>query len=146
MVERIHKVETDSLRVERKEEASDEHEDKSQKGQSEKEEQDEFAPKLSFEKWTGKKVSKSQSPQLLWNQRAASQTAISEADAQDEISEPAQKEKTIEEATTSTTITFLRAAGILSLGGQPRWGTISLYILAFLGFLVALTIVINALL
>ncbi len=144
MVERIPKIESDALRIQRKEDADDDQQRGKRGQQGEQEDHDEFAPKLDFKKWTGKQASSSASHQSLW-EKHHTKSAEGEPALEPEIVE-ASDETTVEESTQSTTITFLRASGIMGAHGRPQWGTIALYTFALIGFIFTVSFVINALL
>lgn len=144
MVERIPKVQSDQFRLQRKDKASDDHSGGGQEEQQE-EEKDEFGAKADFSKWTGDKDAGAQRQPSLWErQPSAGQTRET---GLGESMESQLTEKTpLEEMTGSTTMTFLRAAGLITIAGSPRWGMITLYTLSFIGFLVAFISVMSALL
>ncbi len=145
MVDRIPKVESDAMKVLRKEDTSDEHGGGGKQKQEEQEEHDEFAPKLDFKKWTGDKDAGGQHHPSLWDKRpAATHEEESVSAKTDEPIEVTAEETTIEEVTTSTTITFLRAVGFLDDNRHYQWGTIGLYFFAIVGIVIALSFVIRA--
>ncbi len=139
MVDRIPKIESDSMRVLHKEDATDEHGGRGRHQPSQEEqEQDAFGPKLDFKDWTGKKPATTRHPSL-WEKPTTESVAAP-------TPPPSEDEPTVEEPTLSTTITFLRATGILGANRRPQWGTISLYVFSFIGLVVAVTFVVSALL
>lgn len=148
MVERLKKIETNTFRVQRRESGKEEHEGKRQQGQTsdEQEKHDEFAPKLDFTKWTGDEAAAAQHQPSLWERRPAAGSPEPEPPKPPQAAIEGDEEKTLEEQTLSTSITFLRAAGLIKREGGPRWSTISLYALAFVGFLISVIFVLNALL
>jgi len=146
MVERIPKVESDVFRVQHKEDASDDKE--RQRRQEKHEEHDEFAPKLDFKKWTGDKSKPSPAHQSLWNRTPSTSVGEPQGPEVGEAvpTEMAEEPVYYEEQTTSTTITFLRAVGLVNRQGGPQWGTILLYAFALIGLVATVTFVINVLL
>lgn len=146
MVDRIPKVESNTMKVLSKEDTSDEHGGQGkQNPQDQQEEHDQFAPKLDFNKWTGDKTSEGQHHPSLWDKRPAS--THSDANTANDPQEPIEvtsEETTMEEVTTSTTITFLRAVGFINKDRHFQWGTIGLYFFAIVGIVIALSFVIRA--
>lgn len=142
MVERIKKVEPDRMRIQRKEDPRDDQHGKSGQEQAE-EERDSFAPKLDVKKLVGEETASAGRHPSLWERRLTPRPAPAEGTHETTL---AGGEGTSEEVTVSTTITFLRAAGLINRRGTPRWGTIALYFFALIGFLFTVIFLLSALL
>ena len=133
------------MRVQRKEDTTDDQQSSGQQEQhSEEDEKSRFAPKLDFKRAMREEGSANAPHRRLWDQpRAAHSEAKGAQTSFMETSAPQLEEE--EEVTHSTTITFLRAVGLLRSSGHLNWATISLYSLALIGVVVAVVFLVNAL-
>lgn len=146
MVERIPKVDVDRMRVQRKEEADDDQRSGGQPDQQaeEEEKKSSFTPKLDFKKAMGEESTAPAAHQTLWQQPTV---AKSETAPQSGPSSTAGAEmEGEEEVTHSTTITFLRAVGLVKMSGRLNWATVSLYAFALIGFVSTVIFLLHALL
>ncbi len=145
MVDRIRKIETDPLRLVRKDDAGEEKQGQQQQ-EDHQEEHDEFSQKLDFEKWTGDTTKNASTGPSLWEPKLSAPTSD---ETKAKPTEDTARQAIVsedDEPTESASITFFRAAGLFDLRGDPQWVTIGLYSLALLGFLLTVIFVVNALL
>jgi len=127
MVEHIKKIDSSHFKVQQRQETRDKRQSQQQASESE-EEKDRFAKKEDFTKVLSDESEGRKQKASLWNQRLPPQSSGKK---------PESALKEIEEFSVSTsTITFLRAAGILDQHGHPRWSFVGLYSLALIGFVV----------
>jgi nitric oxide reductase activation protein len=147
MVERIPKVEVDRMRVQRKEDAADDQQSGGQPDQQtdEEEKKSRFTPKLDFKKAMGEESAAPAPHQTLWQRPTVTKR---ETPPHQTGSETTAEAETIEaeEVTHSTTITFLRAVGLVRMSGRLNWATVSLYAFALIGFVSTVIFLLNALL
>jgi len=148
MVERIPKVETDPLRLVRKDDAGEEREGHGQQEQNEEhEERDDFSQNMDFKKWTGRDQAGSAHHPSLWERKPETLKSERAPTTEDESTERVSTRNLQEdEPTVSQSLSFFRATGLRNMRGEPRWATIGLYALALLGFVITAIFVLNALL
>lgn len=147
MVDRIPKVDVDRMRVQRKEDAADDQGSGGHPEQQadEEEKKSSFAPKVDFKKAMRNDSAAPASHQTLWQRPTVpmSETATQQGDiatrAKPEMVED-------EEVTHSTTITFLRAVGLIKRTGRLNWATLSLFAFALIGFVSTVIFLLHALL
>lgn len=145
MVDRIDKVDTGHLRVDQKEGAHDEGGGQSSpQYDSPEQEKDEFGPKADFKTFIGTERQGKRPKSSFWNLSPAASSGARAEGAENRETELSHDFD--EEDTASTTITFLRAAGILDRRGSPRWFFIGLYGFAGIGVLFTMALILRILL
>jgi len=120
MVDKIKTVDPDRFRVQRRDQPRDQRHSQQQESEEEK---DQFATKANYSKVLPDEGKQKPS---LWGKRPAAQPDATS------LQETADKEFT----TSVSTISFLRAIGIISTEGHPRWILVGLYSLALIGVVV----------
>lgn len=141
MVDQIKKLETDRFRVQHKEDPTDD-QGSQQQGQGEEEERDGFERPARYDKVLADERKSTGRHASLWSDppRPSAQ-AVGPGEIAPTIEAPLLREEITEtdalaeETTFSTTITFLKAAGLVDASGRPRFSFILLYGLALIGFI-----------
>lgn len=139
MVEHIKKIEPDHLHVQRRDEAHDDEEGRKRQGEEEEQEgeKDRFGAKVHYGKVLTDEARTMRHQTSLWNQVPAPPPRVATAPPESETggaTEPEVTGETDEFTFSTTTITFLRAAGLIDRHGRPRWPYVTLYGLALIGF------------
>ncbi len=131
MVDHIKKIEPDHFRVQQREEAQDEEHGKRQPQEDPegKEEKDHFGAKANYKQVLTDESGGRRQQGSLWSRMPAPPVQ------KEDTAEPASPAHITEEFTVSTTtVTFLRAVGLIDNRGKPRWPFLTLYGLALVGF------------
>jgi hypothetical protein len=139
MVDKIHKVDVDSLRTRYTEKKPrDEERGSAKKDQEEgQDSRDEFEKsKLDYKKVIADE-SASRHQASLWNQAPSKELHSVEKELEESVTEIGGEE--------SSVIVLLQAIGILKLNRRPHWGYVSLFAFALIGFFTTFIFVLNAL-
>lgn len=133
MVEYIKKVEPDHLRVQQREDPQDdEHSKRQQADQEPEKEKDRFGKKTDYKKVLTDEAKGKKRQATLWTRMPTPPQSSLEEGPGIKREDAAQTE---EFTVSTTTITFLRATGLIDRDGHPRWPFVGLYGLALIGFI-----------